>query len=190
MIFNEHMSWDAEVQCIAGRLSKVVGIIYKSRHILPFSVLILLYNSLFYSCYNYCFLVWGSTTATNMHHLLVLQKRIIRIMCNAEFNAHTLKLFENLHIVSITEHYNYKLLLTYQTSVRQNQLVFLSIANMKRRVPAFAVRCVDTWSTPRPRTGYGLQMLQYSLPKVINNTHRFGRDVMSLSREDIRSLFL
>ncbi|CAN7938640.1 unnamed protein product, partial [Ixodes hexagonus] len=56
------------------KLSRVVGNMYKYRHIIPFKKRYPVYNSLFCSKYNYCFFAWGNTTATNIKLMHTLQK--------------------------------------------------------------------------------------------------------------------
>ena len=106
VMFNEHMRWDDEVDMIVKKLSKVVGIIYKYRRTLPPFILRLVYNSLFYACFNYCFLVWGNTTITNINRLYILQKRAIRILGNGKYDSHTAPLFKKFEIIEITKFYD------------------------------------------------------------------------------------
>ena len=49
----------------------------------------MLYYSLIYPYFYYCNIVWASTYETNLRHLVMLQKRIIRIINKSHFNAHT-----------------------------------------------------------------------------------------------------
>ena len=50
----------------------------------------------------YCAEVWGNTYATNIHCLVLLQKRVIRLMCGAN-RHHTILLFYNVHILKIPD---------------------------------------------------------------------------------------
>ena len=47
--------------------------------------------------------VWGNTYATNVHCLVVLQKRVIRLICGAKTLDHTNLLFHNVHILKIPD---------------------------------------------------------------------------------------
>ena len=51
----------------------------------------------------YCAEVWGNTYATNIHCLVVLQKRVIRLICGAKRLDHTNLLFYNVHILKIPD---------------------------------------------------------------------------------------
>ena len=46
-------------------------------------------------------MVWGNTYKTNIHPLVVLQKRTVRILSFAKFDAHTNQLFARLDILKL-----------------------------------------------------------------------------------------
>lgn len=54
VLFHEHMLWDSYIQNLTLKLSIIVGILYKHRHILPPSVKLLIYNALFKCSYILC----------------------------------------------------------------------------------------------------------------------------------------
>ena len=60
VILDEHLSWKPHISHVAGKLSKSIGIIYKSSFCLSRSSLITLYYSLIYPYLQYCIIVWGS----------------------------------------------------------------------------------------------------------------------------------
>ena len=70
-----------------------IGIIHKASFSLSKSSLFKLYYSLVYPYLQYCLIDWGSTYATNLKRIILLQKRIIRIINKETFNAHTDPLF-------------------------------------------------------------------------------------------------
>ena len=49
----------------------------------------------------YCAEVWGNTYATNIHCLVLLQKRVTRLICGAKRLDHTNLLFHNVHILKL-----------------------------------------------------------------------------------------
>lgn len=99
VIFSSHMSWNNHVTYIHKKLSKVVGIMNKYRHILPVNIKRLIYNSLFHSIICYSHLVWGTTTKSNLDKLRLLQKKAVRIIENVPRDYHSLPFFEEYIIV-------------------------------------------------------------------------------------------
>ena len=62
VILDEHLSWKSQIQNVARKVSKSVGIIYKSSFCLnKTSLCTLYYYSLVYPYLHYCATVWGST---------------------------------------------------------------------------------------------------------------------------------
>ena len=51
----------------------------------------------------YCAEVWGNTYATNTHCLVLLQKRVIRLICGSKRLDHTNVLFHNVHILKLPD---------------------------------------------------------------------------------------
>ena len=86
---------------VARKVSKAVGIIYKSSFCLDSSSLRILYFSVTYSYLFYCVSVWASTYPSNLRRLITLQKRVIRTMSRSAFDAHTDPLFKNLKILNL-----------------------------------------------------------------------------------------
>lgn len=60
--FSSNMLWDEHIDALTIQLSKVIGMMWKCKSLLPFKVKLLIYNSVFYSYLYYCLLVWGTTT--------------------------------------------------------------------------------------------------------------------------------
>ena len=52
--------------------------------------------TLAYPYLNYCNIAWCSTYPSNLNRILYPQKRIVRIICEAEYLAHTAPLFRTL----------------------------------------------------------------------------------------------
>ena len=89
------------------KVSKAVGIIYKSSFCLDNSSLRILYFSLIYPYLFYCVSVCGASTTypSNLRRLITLQKRVIRIMSGSAFDAHIDPLFKNLKILNLESIY-------------------------------------------------------------------------------------
>ena len=63
----------------------------------------ILYYSFFMLYIMYCAEVWGNTCATNIHCLVLLEKRVIRLICGAKRLDHTNLLFHNVYIPKIPD---------------------------------------------------------------------------------------
>lgn len=89
-------SWIYHIQSVVSKVSKSMSILYRVRNILDERSLYSLYCSLILPYLNYGCEIWGNTYSSNLIKLTMLQKRIIRVICNEPFRAHTNVLFNGL----------------------------------------------------------------------------------------------
>ena len=85
LTINANMTWNSHIRKISNKISRVVGIMNRLKHVLPQSALKLMYDSLINSHLQFC------TTACGYqcNRVTKLQKRALRIMCGVKYNAHT-----------------------------------------------------------------------------------------------------
>ena len=67
----------------------------------PKHILKLLYLTLVYPYFNYCNLIWGSAYMSTLYPLVILQKKCIRTICNANFLSHTDPLFKSTKLLKL-----------------------------------------------------------------------------------------
>ena len=100
LIISSNMKWKKHIDHIALKVSKIIGIMYRLKFILPAYVLLTIYNSLILPHFNYCHLAWGSNITAG-HKLHLLQKKAVRIVDHRHFIAHTEPICKRLRIVKI-----------------------------------------------------------------------------------------
>ena len=105
VILDEHMSWKSHISHIASKISKSIGIIYKSSFYLSKSVLRTLYYALIYPYIQYCIIIWRSTYPTCLYRINLLQKRVIRITNRVVYDAPTDPIFKDLNILKLNDIY-------------------------------------------------------------------------------------
>ena len=84
------LSWNKQIEYIASKLSKTAGVLYRIKNYIPEYILLTIYDSLFQSHLSYCTPCWGFG---QISRLKILQKKCIRTITNAKYNAHTTRLF-------------------------------------------------------------------------------------------------
>ena len=97
---------------ICSKLSKVIGIMYRVKRYLPRNALICLYYSLFYPYLLYGNVLWGGTFDVHLNNIEILQKRVIRIITDSSYLAHTDPLFHQTGILKACDIHKF-LLLSY-----------------------------------------------------------------------------
>ena len=81
--FSDHIS---HISC---KISKNIGLFSKIRQNLPLTARLNYYNGLIFPYLNQNIIVWGKTYDCYIKPLFILQKRMIRLIANAEFLEHT-----------------------------------------------------------------------------------------------------
>ena len=100
---NTSVTWKTRITSVCKKISKSVGIIFRSRFYLfkKSKISLSLYCTLVYPYLTYCSTVWSSTYKTNLNRIFLLQKRIVPILTNSEIRAHSAPLFNELKILNI-----------------------------------------------------------------------------------------
>ena len=90
IIMDDRLSWKHHIFELRKKLSRATGIIYKTKAMhSPKSVQLSLYYLLFHSHHNYVISIWGDAEATYVNKIKIAQKKIIRIIADADFLAYT-----------------------------------------------------------------------------------------------------
>lgn len=162
--FKERMSWDPHVKSTETKLAQVAGILCKVRHPLSRTVKLLIYNSLFLSVLSYCYIVWGTTAASNMNKLDIIQDNHLS-NCGCLYESNSEPFFWKLHFLSFPELCERILMKHYESEVRKKYPSLKSIAYLSLNVHT---RDTRFWEVPHCRTTYGEQRLCIQLPRLLN----------------------
>ena len=111
IIIDSKLTWKEHVNHIRNKISKALGILYKSRKIFKVSTLLTIYYSFVYPYLIYCIEIWGSANDNVIYPLLKLQKRVVRTIVNAKFRAHTQPIFIKLNILNVSKLYEHFIIL-------------------------------------------------------------------------------
>ena len=90
IIIYDKLSWKPHTQSVKSKLSSILSIMYKASELINTAGMYTLYCSMFHTYLSYCNEIWGNTYAytSNVKCLLTLQKKAIRLICNADRLAH------------------------------------------------------------------------------------------------------
>ena len=97
------LNWKKHISYIAGKISRGMGVILKSRKYLDEDSLLTLYHCFIYPFLIYCNHIWGNTYKTNLSTLQVLQNRILRIITGSKPRCHIDPLHKKLGILNMFE---------------------------------------------------------------------------------------
>ena len=82
VLTDEHLTWKEHVAVIENKVSKNIGLLYRSRRVLDSMALKNLHFSYIHSYLNYGNIVWASVSTTKLKKLVSKQKWALRIVNN------------------------------------------------------------------------------------------------------------
>ena len=101
VIINEKLTWDDHISLVCNKVSKHIGILRRIKHKIPVTLLKSLYYTLINPYFNYCNIIWATSSSVALDKLFRLQKRAIRLVANSDWNAHSAPLFLDLKVLTI-----------------------------------------------------------------------------------------
>ena len=175
LIISSNLKWNKHIDHVSIKVSKVIGIMFRLKCILPSDVLQILYNSLIMPHFHYCLLTWGSTIK-NGHKLHLLQKKALRLVDNSHYIAHTDPIFKKLHMVKIIDMFNIAVWKFYFKLM--NNLLPPYFNYMKPNVPVicdhYNVRN-PKFHLPAIKHDFAKQLIQYCLIKLLNEDENISK---------------
>jgi hypothetical protein len=164
--FDRHLSWKSHINKVSKKISQNVGVMTRLKHYMPTYILLTLYNSLVFPYLNYGLLVWGAAS----HKLEKLQKKAIRVIANAKYNAHTEPLYKNLGLLKLCDQLKlqeYKFLYKLQNellpSFFQNSMFI-----RQSDVHDHNTRHATYFRTPQSKHSFVINSIRFRLPNIIN----------------------
>ena len=113
IVINEHLTWTDHIAHISQKINPVVALISRLKHQLPTHILKMIYNSLILSRLHYGNILWGKSPGS----LIKLQKKALRVVIGARYNAHTNPIEKKLKLLSLPDIHQTKLICLYKKLV-------------------------------------------------------------------------
>ena len=155
------------------KLSRTCGMFFKLRHLLPTSVLVSLYNSLFSSFLQYGIIVWGLTNEVHTKPIYLLQKKVVRAFTFKSFTSPSTPIFSDLKILKLYDLFELKLLSFVYESINMISPVFFhNFFETLSSVHWYDTQQAskgDIFMTQENTLQYGLRSVRYAGAKLWNN---------------------
>lgn len=104
LLIDEHLSWNYHIKSICAKISKNLYLLRGIKNVLPNSSLKQLYYSYIHSHITYGLILWGPMASRkNIKRLIVSQKKAIRVIGRAKYNAHCQPIFKKFQILNIDD---------------------------------------------------------------------------------------
>src|ERR1700755_1566621 len=142
----------------------------------------------------YCLPVYGTTTKSNTHQIITMQKRIIRLLSGSrEFYSHTTPLFKNLNMLQFDHLLNLSLLKEIHKVINNNTCEFLITPHHNNQTErGIILRNNTNLQTPFYRLTKARQAVSYVSTTLFNNLPhdiKIERSLKSYARK-IKKMFI
>ena len=170
VVLDENLTWKSHISSLAIKISKSIGIIFRSSFFLSTSSLRMLYNSIILPYLNYCNLVWGSAYKSNLQRIVILQKRVIRMVNKSYYNAHTEPIFKKLNLLKFQDIHLLHLgqfMFSFKNSILPRK--FENIFTTNNQIHNYNTRHANSFRLPLCRTNIRQLSVFYQGPKFFNS---------------------
>ncbi len=99
--FDPHLSFKYHVSTISSKISKALYFLRMAKNFLNQKALKYIYYATLHSHLIYAIHIWTATNETTYRSLVLKQKKAVRIICHAKYNAHTEPLFKQQKILPL-----------------------------------------------------------------------------------------
>ena len=167
IILDKSLTFKPHVSHISKKVARTNGVLCRLKNILPRDTLKTIYNSLILPYLSYGVIVWGMHT----ERLLKLQKRSIRIIANAKFNAHTEPLFKALSLLKVNDIFlmqQYKFIFKLENNLLPYNFQF-SMFVRNNEIHDYNTRYATNLRIPQSRTNLAKKSIRFHIPKAYSN---------------------
>ena len=187
-----NLDWKTHINQLVGKLSKCIYVLYKSSKVLGCSSLRILYCSLFLPYISYCCEVWGTTYKTNIHQIIMLQKKAIRIVCNKGRFEHTTPLFYQQKILKFNDLVDLRCgILMYKALHLELPTNLQKMFILHKDTDCYKLRSFDKFKVCFARTNHKANCLSIygvSLFNSLPNSLTSARSIMSFKKRYMKIL--
>ena len=165
LTIDEHLSWRPHQDKISSKLSRTIGVLNRLKRQLPSYILRMLYNSLILPFLQYSVLCWGY----NVTRITKLQKRAIRVITNAKYNAHTEPLFKKMNLLKFNDMFDICALKIYYRLLDGSLPYYVqNIFTLDDRTRRYETRLQTELPYFYPKTSVAKKCIRFYLPRFIS----------------------
>ena len=170
VFIDEHVTWKLHITYICMKISKSIGIMFRSHFRLSEKTKKSLYYTLIYPYLTYCTTVWSSAYVRNLNIIFVLQKQAVRIITNSNFRAHSEPLFlylKILYIYNINSFYAAQFMFSYYHQLLPP--LFLDLFVTSHHIHNYNTRISSHFRSHACRTSTKQFTILFQGPKIWNS---------------------
>ena len=168
VFLDENITWKAHIDYISTKISKSIGILYKSRKYLCKKDLTQLYYSFVHTYLNYANIAWGSTEKSKLQCLYRRQKHAIRLINFADRYTHSKPFFIEMKILNIYELNVFNVLCFMYLWKNNLSLPIFKVLFSEKPINKYTLRNNKFMHEPFCRTKFNQYGIAYRAPYLWN----------------------
>lgn len=90
------LKWDHHVEFLSRQLRPLLGILYKTRSIIPRNVSLMIYHSMIHSRLSYMIELWGAASASRWTSIQILQNRALRCIFDLPYLTPRIHIYKDV----------------------------------------------------------------------------------------------
>ena len=167
---------------ISSSIAKGIGILYKVKDVLLQQSLLMIYNTLILPYIHYCNIVWGNCSKTKLDHILLLQKKAVRICSKAKYLSHTNILFNRLKVLKVQD-INYLQIAIFMFKYNKEMLppVFNGFFSYNNNLHSYPTRTCNNIHLSNPKILLAHKSLRHHGPDIWNSLLDSIKEISILS---------
>ena len=176
------MNWECHIQDICRKIASALGAIKRIRHLIPFNILINVYDSLVQPYFNYCSVVWGNYGSGLSEKLQKLQNHAACILMCANYNSDIDELFWVLGWRKLKyQRFESAAVMMYKSLHEMTPEYLSSRFVFRNDITSNRLRNTENkLALPQPRTNYLKKSFSYSGARLWNSLSSDLRAATSL----------
>ena len=172
LIIDSKLTWEPHVKYICSKLSKTLGVLFRTRYCLNRHSLFLIFNSLFLSYIRYGIICWGRCTKATMKPLVVMMNRAIRCILFLDNRETCTEFFAKNNILHIQDLFKLevaKFMFRYNNNLLPTNFdnYFIKSNKIHSHNTRFSLH---NFQIPNKKSNKGLQSLGYLGAKIWSKT--------------------
>jgi hypothetical protein len=168
IVLDENLSWVSHITKVQGKLYRILGILNRVKNLVPNDIKCTIFNTLALPHINYGLMLWGHKAS----RLVKIQKKFVRLISGAKYNAHSDPLFKKYNVLKINDMYKlmlYKFYYKFHNKELPENLLKLKI-RFQTEIHTHHTRHKNQLCLNRPNHSFAEQKLDVCIPKLINNS--------------------
>ena len=168
VFIDENLSWKQHIEILSSKISKSIGILYKSRNVLSKQCLNQLYFLFTHSYVNYANITWASTSKSKLERRYRCQKHAARVIYHKDRYKQASPLLNNMKALNIFKLNIFNILcFKYNCKQNLNPPVFRNIFTHRTKTK-YALRNEYSIQEPLCRTNFSQYCISYRGPYLWN----------------------